>query len=64
MVSNAVVFKVKFLVLLDFLNIFSSDDYLESWDSIDKGICLKIDNVWFDSLYVYVILLLGLQKGW
>ena len=48
---------------MDSLNIFSSDECLEKRDSIDSGICLKIDAGWFDSLYIYVISLLVLQKG-
>ena len=42
------------------LNIFSLDECLERRDSIDRGICLKIDGGWFDSLCVNVISLYGL----
>ena len=46
--------------LCRFLNIFLFDECLERRDSIDRGICLKIDGGWFDSLCIYAIS--GLQK--
>ena len=34
----------------------------ERRDSIDRGICFKIDSGWFHSFCIYVISLFGLQK--
>ena len=50
-------------ICVDSSNIFSLDECLERRDSMDRGICFKIGGRWFDNLCIYVISLLGLQKG-
>ena len=44
--------------------VFSFDEYSARQDSIDRGICLKNDGGWFDSLCIYVIcdVVVGLAK--
>ena len=41
------------MLIVDSLNIFTFNECLERRDSIDRGICLKIDGGWFDSLCIY-----------
>ena len=57
------IFSASWYMEVESLKVFSLEEKLDNRDSIEESTCFIIDGGWFDSLCMYLISFLGLEKG-